>query len=93
MRNDAVRDRKGIVQQQRGLSESRLGVQAQPGGMPDHHLESLLVCRWRSFVRDVMRNDAVRDRKGTSLACGLWPTERMTKNRRSRYRSTAATTI
>ncbi|CAG7946224.1 unnamed protein product [Penicillium nalgiovense] len=34
---------RGIVQQQRGLSESRLGVQAQPGGMPDHHLESLLV--------------------------------------------------
>ncbi|KAJ5480619.1 hypothetical protein N7530_006128 [Penicillium desertorum] len=34
---------RGIVQQQRGLSEARLGVQAQPGGMPDHHLESLLV--------------------------------------------------
>ncbi|KAJ6181343.1 hypothetical protein N7519_011804 [Penicillium mononematosum] len=34
---------RDIVQQQRGLSESRLGVQAEPGGMPDHQLESLLV--------------------------------------------------
>ncbi|KAJ6144052.1 hypothetical protein N7471_003505 [Penicillium samsonianum] len=34
---------RGIVLQQRGLSESSSEIQAQPGGMPDHHLESLLV--------------------------------------------------
>ncbi|KAG0153582.1 hypothetical protein PDIDSM_2236 [Penicillium digitatum] len=34
---------RGIVLQQRGLSESSLGAQAQPGGTSDHHLESMLV--------------------------------------------------